>query len=526
MNTIKLLDCTLRDGGYVNHWRFGEKAISGILKKLVLSNVDLIECGYLSQSKGGDPDVAQFASLADLSKRLPEKRPGQRYAVMINFGEYDIDAIPTAVDDSPVLRVCFHKKDLDAAVAYCGRLVDKGHTVFLQPMAILNYSDGEFTELVHKANGIRVACFYIVDSFGVMETDDLLRLLLLADHNLASDIALGYHSHNNLQQAYGNAKLFVDRHMARDIVVDASVFGIGRGAGNLNMELFAGFLNKCHGKSYEIAPLLDIMDEHLLPIFREHFWGYSLPFYFSAQNNCHPNYALYFSRKNTLSNKSLNQLLASLPDDVKAVYSEELAEQNYRRFQERHVDDGEAVRGLVRRLEGRNVLILAPGKSLQTCRKAISDYIGEHAPVAFAINTAPPDYPCDFLFCSNEKRLRGLSLPPGCTLVATSNLHPDLPDSVIVDYASYLGRTDLIADNPTLMLLRLFALNGISRVAIAGFDGYSPVPSDNYFDPSLSLGSSIGTKLKKNESIRQVMEQMSQTMDIRFLTPSFYRSTP
>ncbi len=523
MNTIKLLDCTLRDGGYINNWRFGEKTITGILKKLVLSNVELIECGYLSQSKGGDPEVAQFASFADLARCLPEKRPGQRYAVMINFGDYGIDAIPPADADSPVLRVCFHKKDRDAAVAYCGRLVEKGHTVFLQPMAILNYDDAEFTALIRAANGIRVACFYIVDSFGVMETNDLLRLLLLADHNLAPDITLGYHSHNNLQQAYGNAKSFVERHMARDIVVDASVFGIGRGAGNLNMELFADFLNKCYGKSYEIAAFLDIMDEHLLPIYREHFWGYSLPFYFSAKNNCHPNYALFFSRKNTLSNKSLDQLLSSLPDDVKAVYSEELAEQSYRRFQERHVDDSETVQGLVRRLESRNVLILAPGKSLRTCRDAIQAHMAANHPVVFAINTAPPDYPCDFLFCSNEKRLRTLSLPSGCELIVTSNLHPDIPDPIVVDYASYLGRTSLIADNPTLMLLRLFALNGVSRVAIAGFDGYSPVPEENYFEPSLSLGSSIGRKLQKNECIRQIIDQMAQTMDLRFLTPSVYR---
>ena len=526
MDSIKLLDCTLRDGGYVNHWRFGRQAISDILSKLVLANMDFIECGYLSQKKGDDPDVAQFATLDDLAAVLPPKQPHQRFAIMINFGEYDDAAIPPPSGDAPVIRVCFHKKDRAAAVAYCGRLVEKGYTVFLQPMAILNYSDGEYVELIREANGIKVRCFYIVDSFGVMETKDLLRLQLVADRNLDPGIALGYHSHNNLQQAYGNAKMFVEQHLSRKIVIDASVFGIGRGAGNLNMELFADYLNRQQEKAYRIEPLLDIMDEHLQSVFRETPWGYSLPFYFSAKNNCHPNYALFFSQKNTLSNRSLEQLLASLPPEVKSNYSPDTAEAYYQKFQERHVDDGEAVRGLVRRLEGRDVLVLAPGKSLGTCREAIMDYIAKNSPVVFAINTAAPDYPCDFLFCSNEKRLRGLSLPQGCTLIATSNLHPDLPGSVIVDYASYLGRTDLIADNPTLMLLRLFALNGISRVSIAGFDGYSPVPSDNYFDPSLSLGSSIGTKLKKNESIRQVMDQMSQTMDIRFLTPSFYRSTP
>lgn len=523
MDSIKLLDCTLRDGGYVNHWRFGRQAIPDILSKLVLANMDFIECGYLSQKKGGDPDVAQFATLDDLAAVLPPKHPHQRFAIMINFGEYDDAAIPPPSGDAPVIRVCFHKKDRAAAVAYCGRLVEKGYTVFLQPMAILNYSDGEYVDLIREANGIKVRCFYIVDSFGVMETKDLLRLQLVADRNLDPGIALGYHSHNNLQQAYGNAKMFVEQHLAREIVIDASVFGIGRGAGNLNMELFADYLNRQQEKAYRIEPLLDVMDEHLQSVFRETPWGYSLPFYFSAKNNCHPNYALFFSQKNTLSNRSLEQLLASLPPEVKSNYSPDTAETYYQKFQERHVDDAEAVRALVRRLEGRNVLVLAPGKTLRTCRDAILAHIAADHPVVFAINTAPPDYPCDFLFCSNEKRLKALALPPGCELVVTSNLHPDLPHPIVVDYASYLGRTDLIADNPTLMLLRLFALNGISRVAIAGFDGYSPVPEENYFEPSLSLGSSIGRKLQKNECIRQIIDQMAQTMDLRFLTPSVYR---
>ena len=90
--------------------------------------------------------------------------------------------------------------------------------------------------------------------------------------------------------------------LSHDIVLDASVYGMGRGAGNLNMELFASYLNKNYGSHYNIDEFLDIMDEYLKPIFAEHYWGYSLPFYLSARYNCHPNYAGYFADKNTLGN--------------------------------------------------------------------------------------------------------------------------------------------------------------------------------------------------------------------------------
>ena len=522
MDSIKLLDCTLRDGGYVNHWRFGRKAIPDILSKLVLANMDFIECGYLSQKKGGDPDVAQFATLDDLAAVLPPKQPHQRFAIMINFGEYDDAAIPPPSEDAPVIRVCFHKKDRAAAVAYCGRLVGKGYTVFFQPMAILNYSDGEYVELIREANGIQVRCFYIVDSFGVMETKDLLRLQLMADRNLDPGIALGYHSHNNLQQAYGNAKMFVDQHLSREIVIDASVFGIGRGAGNLNMELFADYLNRQHGKAYQIEPLLDIMDEHLQSVFRETPWGYSLPFYFSAKNNCHPNYALFFSQKNTLSNRSLEQLLASMPPEVKSNYSPDVAEACYQKFQEQNVDDKEVVATLLEHIGDRPVLVLAPGKSLETERERIAAFIRDEKPVVFAINVPPPSLSCDYLFCTNEKRLAKLERPPSVRLVLTSNLRHRTHDALILNYASYLDRESLIADNPTLMLLHLFSLTGIKAVTLAGFDGYSPNPEENYFAASLSLGSSISAKLRKNELIRSSLERVMRNMDVHFLTRSLY----
>lgn len=522
MNKIRLLDCTLRDGGYVNNWHFGNRAIREILKKLVSSNVNYIECGYLSQKKAGTEDDTQYGTFEDIEKVLPQIHADQRIAVMINFGEYDIDTLPEADNSKPIIRVCFHKKESENALMYCTKLIQKGYFVFVQPMASLHYSDIEFIELILKVNEIMPKCFYIVDSFGVMEHCDFKRLISLADANLDKNIQLGYHSHNNLQQAYGNAKFFVEQNLQHNIVLDASVYGMGRGAGNLNMELFASYLNKNYGTKYNIDAFLDIMDDYLKPIFSEHFWGYSLPFYLSAQYNCHPDYANYYTAKNTLTNKSMRQLLASLPYNVKNSYSVEKAEEYYLVYQKRFVNDHNVIIALKKKFEGRKLLVLAPGKTLCTQQQIVEKYIQENNPITVAINIIPDSYRCDFLFCVNERRLNHLDLPEDCQLIVSSNIEQDTFDALKINYSSYLVEESIISENPTLMFIQILLSIGMKEANIAGFDGYSLVPQDNYFKPDLSMGSSLVTKLKKNEYVYQYIKNLREQLDIRFITKSLY----
>lgn len=524
MKKISLLDCTLRDGGYINNWNFGFEVIRAILQKLNISNVEYVECGYLSEKKGENENYTQYRSFDAIKKVLPDNNTKQHFAVMIDHGQYDINHITYATEDSPIIRVCFHKKDADEALSYCSKLIGKGYTVFVQPMASINYTDIEFVELIKKANELNPACFYLVDSFGVIEIEDFQRILALADHNLKSNIILGYHAHNNLQQAYGNAKYMIEQNLLHDIILDASVYGMGRGAGNLNMELFASYLNKNYDKSYNIDAFLDIMDLYLKPIFAEHFWGYSLPFYLSAQYNCHPNYAGYFSDKNTLSNKSMRQLLASLPDDVKIRYSPEEAEKYYQAFQEKFVDDTESLKELKHKCFNRKILVIAPGKSISTYKNEILKFITDEDPIVIAINTTPSDINPDYIFCSNEKRINEILQKNYKKLILTSNIKtlPDDDKYLLVNYSSYIGKANEIADNPALMVFRLLHNLEIQSVYAAGLDGYSMNPRDNYFNEALSLGTSMSVKIHKNELIKEEITKIKALIDIILLTPSKY----
>ena len=136
------------------------------------------------------------------------------------------------------IRVTFHKKDMLPALEQCRRLKEKGYKTFLQPMVALRYTDAEYLELIRLANEVGPYAFYLVDSFGTMKRKDMLRFFYMIEHNLREDIVIGFHSHNNLQLAYANAQTLVDLQTSRSLILDSSIMGMGRGAGNLNSELF------------------------------------------------------------------------------------------------------------------------------------------------------------------------------------------------------------------------------------------------------------------------------------------------
>ncbi|MCM1180018.1 MAG: aldolase catalytic domain-containing protein [Clostridium sp.] len=523
MQNIKLLDCTLRDGGYINNWTFGKKIIQKVVSEIARAGIDVIECGYLSMRNAGDEGTARFNSIKDVHRVYTAKTSTyQKYAVMVNFGEYPIEKFDNADSDDPIIRVAFHKKDLDDAFIYCENLKRKGYCCIIQPMGALNYTDEEFVQMIKKANILEPEAFYIVDSFGVMELKDFQRLLFLTDNNLRQKIILGYHSHNNLQQAYSNSKFMVEQNLDHDIIIDASVFGMGRGAGNLNIELFAKYLNQNFHKNYNIEPILEVFDECLKPIFAKNFWGYSLPFYLSAIHNCHPNYASYFSEKNTLSVRSMHELLSMISEEDKTSFSPQKANDYYTRYQENYVDDQKALDVIKKTIGKKEVLILAPGQSLKNEENIIKQYIDRKNPVIFGINHARQDFYYEFLFIANEKRLPDKKPDNVKDLIITSNLKCNLFQKICVNYVSYLNSDSRISDDPTLMLINLLIAIGVRTVAIAGFDGFSANPDDNYFEPGLSLGSNIMTKMHKNEVIKDNISKIREQIELIFLTPSRY----
>jgi 4-hydroxy 2-oxovalerate aldolase len=361
----------------------------------------------------------------------------------------------------------------------------------------------------------------IVDTFGLIKRKQFLRLVYLADNNMKPDIALCYHAHNNLQQALGNAEALVEMNLNRDLCLDACVFGMGRGAGNLNLEVFAEYMNDNYETHYRIEPMLEIMDEYLNEIYQNRFWGYSLPLYLSASTGTHPNYAIYLAEKDTLTVKAFNELLQLIPPEDKARFSKEKAEKYYRAYQTRAIDDQKAIAALTEAVKGRSVLLLAPGRSLLDCYETVQKTIEEKQPVIFAVNFNGGAFHPDYIFSSNMRRFSKISFDSGVKTITTSNMDGCEHSDYVVNFSSYASRQDDVIDNSGLMALRLLAAMGVKEVLIAGMDGYSEHGTSDYIDRTLEYAFESGAA-KRNRMIAAELADIRRQIDLCFITPTHY----
>ena len=169
MSKIKILDCTLRDGGYVNDWNFGKNVISNIAKSICDASVELIECGFLSKYKKSSIDQSIFASIEEAENYFSKVNNKCNLALMINCGEYKEEHItPYEGGKIRTIRIAFHKHQFDEAQTLCLSLQHNGYTVYFQPMVTMRYTDEEILSLIKWTNENKPAAFYIVDSFGTM----------------------------------------------------------------------------------------------------------------------------------------------------------------------------------------------------------------------------------------------------------------------------------------------------------------------------------------------------------------------
>ena len=313
MDKISLLDCTLRDGGYINDFAFGKQTIASVVSGLADAGIEIVECGFL-KSGADDADKSLFGSVEAIVPYLPEKRNGRTmFVAMIAYGDISAEEISDCGGAVEGIRLTFHEKELDEALAFAACLKGKGYKVFFQPVGTTTYTDGALLRLIEKVNELRPFAFYLVDTLGAMYKNDLLRMFYLVDNNLRADVRIGFHSHNNLQLSFSNAQELILMHSKREIIIDTSVYGMGRGAGNLCTELLTQYINENIESKYDLLPVLECIDEYIMPIFLRHPWGYSVPYYLAAVNGCHPNYATYLVNRQTLRVRDINSVIKSIP---------------------------------------------------------------------------------------------------------------------------------------------------------------------------------------------------------------------
>jgi 4-hydroxy 2-oxovalerate aldolase len=527
VNNIKLLDCTLRDGGYVNDWRFGNLTIRSILSRLDSAGIDIIEVGFLDSRVEYDKNRSIFPDIPSIAKTLGACIPKNAEIVaMIDFGTFDADRLlpkDKAVIDG--IRLIFQKEKAAQAIEYARRIKAQGYKLYLNLVATYSYSPLELLGLVELINKIEPVGVSIVDTYGVMFDDEMIRYSYLLADSLNTDIEIGYHSHNNLNISDANCMTYTKLELNRNKIIDASILGMGKNSGNAHTEILASYFNKKREGNFDIDQILECAVTDIQRFLTAQEWGYNLGNLVTAICECSPNWIKYYAGKGTLSISNIRSILSTLPADKRKLvsyFSQELAEEKFREFcLSIELDDKDARKQFSHVLQNRNVLIVCPGKTLREFSEKVKGFIDSAQPLVIAVNFVTDQIPIDCLYIGNNKRYSQLSAlignGNGYKVITTSNVIPN--STLMPEYTfSYSKlRDSMQSENSAVMLLHLLTSLDVKNVAIAGFDGFDE-GINNYYDDSLSLNGQIASNEPISIGLKQLVAK--HNIKINWITPS------
>ena len=535
MGKVRLLDCTLRDGAYLIDKEFGDPVIKGMISGLMDAHLEYIEIGFF-QDEGFGPGKTVYRNAADAARFVPKDKKGISFTVLADYSRFS----PENLDENPgnsidIIRDCFFRAERFGAIESAKAYQAKGYRVFIQPVDILGYSDEELIDLIDRCNEILPECFSIVDTFGSMYEEDLERVFSLIHAHLRPEIRIGFHSHNNMQLSNALSQSFLRMAKGKhDVVVDGTISGMGRGAGNTPTELIAQYMVSKMGCHYDMDAILDVTDTYVDNFHARAKWGYSTPYFLAGAYSAHVNNIHYLTQKNSIRSKDIRFILDRMGASQRKRYPYELVESIYMDYLRSDIDDSKAIAELKEKLQDRNVVVIAPGRSAADEAGKVQEYIHTNDAVVITVNFLHETIPCDYVYMSNTNRYQSWSQDESFKThakILTSNLgSAEKPvqdeNAVIVSFTRLIKCGWERPDNSTIMLLRLLDLLDVKSVGIAGLDGYSYSQDGkaNYVSKSMELSNVTEDPAALNREIESMLVDYVETRkgneELKFVTKS------
>lgn len=282
---IKVLDCTIRDGGLCNKWQFSDDFVSKVYKALSASGVDYMEIGYKSSEKyfsRSDNGAWKFCTEEDLKKVVDENNGGMKLSAMADIGRIDaVDIPPRSESILDMIRVACYAHETDKGISLAQHCQDKGYEVTINLMAVSKVIERDLDEALNDLSKSSVPVVYLVDSFGNMYSEQI-SFLAKKYFEAMPGKELGIHTHNNQQLAFANT---IEAIIAGINRIDATIYGMGRGAGNCPLELLLSFLKN---PKFNLGPVLEVIQDLFIPLKAEVEWGYHVPYMITGILNEHP----------------------------------------------------------------------------------------------------------------------------------------------------------------------------------------------------------------------------------------------
>lgn len=291
---IKVLDCTIRDGGLMNNHHFEDRIVKVVYDTCVAAGVDYMEIGYKASRKGikvGEHGCWKYCLEEDIRRIVGDNPTPLKLAVMADAErcDYTEDIGPKKDSVVDVIRVATYINQIPSALEMVKDAHDKGYETTLNLMAASTIPDQELDEGLAMMAQSEAKAIYVVDSFGALYSEQVHRLVKkYLGHCRESGKEVGVHMHNNMQLAYANT---LEGIIEGANYVDATIAGLGRGAGNCPMELILAFL---HNPKFNLRPVLECVQNHIEPMRAKLLWGYDLPYLLTGMLNQHPRTAIKF----------------------------------------------------------------------------------------------------------------------------------------------------------------------------------------------------------------------------------------
>ena len=494
---FEILDCTIRDGGYLNNWYFDKKLVKELYRNISRTGVDFIEIGFrnIQQKDFG----IWYSTPEKLIDELFHSLSGAAISLMIDEDSVDLSHIPQAKESLVrMYRITCHKDRVLAAIDLADQIKAKGYQVSLQLMGIVGYAQDDFDQLIKPLQAAAVDYIYFADTYGSLLPEDIKKFI---DWLKPTGKKIGFHAHNNLQLAFANT-LEAIRHGID--IVDGTVYGMGRGAGNLPLEVLIIYLEKTlKNDRYNAIPVLDLIDRYFIRFKEELKWGYNLPYMLSGITQVHPNYAKCLMDNYQYNMDDMVKILEVIKDMeligfnrtvldqlIQRGFTDAMAEKEELGHDETEIDD------LLKKLpvtyknrhDGRDFFILANGPSLKEYKQDIDEFIECYDPVVMGANYLGGLFKPHYHAFSNKKRFMNYvdQVDARSKLLLSSIFEEDfIRDYTTQDYERLVhlnhwsSRFDIQKDVITsscrtisILLIGVAIIMGARRIFIAGMDGY------------------------------------------------------
>lgn len=526
MRDLKILDCTLRDGGYYNNWDFDFELIKNYLSAMEATSVDFVELGLRSLKNKGYKGASAYTT--DSFLRTLNIPASLKVGVMVNATELinypqgievALETLFSSASESPVdlVRIACHVQEFEMALEASKWLKEKGYLVGYNLMQIADRKHEEIQYLAEIANNYPIDVLYFADSMGSLNPEEVASIARIFKSKWHGP--LGIHTHDNMGFALANSLRAIEEGV---LWIDGTVTGMGRGPGNVKTEYLVIEINSLRKKSFNILPLMNVIDGYFRELQHEFRWGTNTYYYLAGKHKIHPSYIQEMMNDSRYNEEDLLAVIDYLKLEGGKKFNSDTLE-TARNFYSKEPKGSWTPK---EKISGKEVLILGTGPSIIRHKKALEEYIRDRKPFVIALNTQSVISP-DLI------NIRAACHP--VRLLADSATHLDLPQPLVIPVSvlsdtivqAFEGKELLdfgitVQENmfdfkddycvlPNSLVLSyslaIAASGKAERILLAGFDGYG------------------ANDLRTNE-INQLLKQFDQietTPSITAITPTQYK---